>query len=434
MLVEVRTYLGYEITTTLGPWVLVLPFNEYPELIDTCIQASGTQPHQGEYPLHPDAVKICLEDKLLAAGLQLIYANQPVGFNFEGLIIGNKSGRQVIDCQVVIDCTPTAIMARLTGASFYKPCFLENGKLNVGLYAITLEFEGVAFQEEGNVIQNVLKWDIPPHLSAVIKRARTHRGCRPDHHAYRHGHTLIEVILELPWVNTSLEMTNRYLTARRHALDFASYLLWENHFFRQAYLGSISQDVFGPQASPMSEPVPGWARILDEVLLFDEIPISLFAAPAEGVFCLNAAARIDGGSFRDPLKASQLGAALGGALKYSRKKIQGEANPSTSSGYTGPDELSSFKIREPESPQRGRYPQIPVPSQAIPVLAETDVLVVGGGISGAMAAITAAQAGMQTLILEMNPGLGGTATFGGVHHYWGGYQHGFVQQSIKWVN
>jgi hypothetical protein len=55
---------------------------------------------------------------------------------------------------------------------------------------------------------------------------------------------------------------------------------------------------------------------------------------------------------------------------------------------------------------------------------ETDVLVVGGGTAGAVAAIQAARAGARTAVLERGPWLGGTMTSGGVaypglFHAWG---------------
>ena len=434
VLVEPRTYLGWEITATLRPWVPALPSGEYPELIAACIETSGTHARQGEYPLHPDAIKTCLEDRLLAAGVQLVYASQPVGFSRHGLIIGNKSGRQVIECQAVLDCTPTAQVVRLSAGTFSLMNSPVGSKPEMGLYAITLEFEGVAFQEEGEVVQNVREWEIPAQLSAVIRQANTHRGYRSDLHGYRHGHNLIEVILELPQAKTALELSNCYLAARRYALDFASYLLWENHFFRLAYLGSISQEVLSLQAKLVHEPSPSWAQPLDAVQILDMAPLSRFAAPAKGLFCLNEVARVDVAWFRDPLRASRLGAAVGRALQSWREKLDVDDYSKTGAVYAGGTEPSTLEIREPESPQRGRYLQVPAISQPVPIFAEADVLVVGGGTSGAIAAITAAQSGVRTLIVEMNPGLGGTATYGGVHNYWGGYQYGFAKQSIAWVN
>jgi hypothetical protein len=63
-----------------------------------------------------------------------------------------------------------------------------------------------------------------------------------------------------------------------------------------------------------------------------------------------------------------------------------------------------------------------------------DVLVVGGGTSGAVAAIVAAREGARTCIVEMNPGLGGTGTYGGVDSYWCGNRAGFVSTVVEWVN
>ena len=53
-----------------------------------------------------------------------------------------------------------------------------------------------------------------------------------------------------------------------------------------------------------------------------------------------------------------------------------------------------------------------------------DVVVVGGGTSGASAAICCARLGLRTMVLEMNRQLGGTATAGGVSMYWFGWRGG----------
>ncbi|MHC1787539.1 MAG: FAD-dependent oxidoreductase [Christensenellales bacterium] len=55
---------------------------------------------------------------------------------------------------------------------------------------------------------------------------------------------------------------------------------------------------------------------------------------------------------------------------------------------------------------------------------QADIIVAGGGTSGALAALHAARQGKRTLLLEMNPCLGGTATLGGVSAYWFGLRGG----------
>jgi hypothetical protein len=56
---------------------------------------------------------------------------------------------------------------------------------------------------------------------------------------------------------------------------------------------------------------------------------------------------------------------------------------------------------------------IPDPSHEIPVLADVDVLVIGGGMTGVAAAVAAARNGARTMIIEQFNCLGGVATSGG---------------------
>ncbi len=63
---------------------------------------------------------------------------------------------------------------------------------------------------------------------------------------------------------------------------------------------------------------------------------------------------------------------------------------------------------------------VTVDGETLPVLAQTDVLVAGGGPAGSMAAIASGRRGAATILVEAQPFLGGIATGGPIHsYYWG---------------
>ena len=118
MLVESRTYLGREATATNRPWFELNGEDRnrpLPDLVQSCIQAAGT-PEQpgGIIPLKIAELKIHLEDLLLQAGVKILYASHLVDVlhpngSVEGIILGNKSGRQVVKTPAVIDATEASV-------------------------------------------------------------------------------------------------------------------------------------------------------------------------------------------------------------------------------------------------------------------------------------------------------------------------------------
>ncbi|WP_193317874.1 MULTISPECIES: FAD-dependent oxidoreductase [Streptomyces] len=90
-------------------------------------------------------------------------------------------------------------------------------------------------------------------------------------------------------------------------------------------------------------------------------------------------------------------------------------------------ELWSVGFFPPAHRSSGRKapaPAAPPPPRTL----RTDVLVVGGGTSGASAALGAAGAGAETVLVESGPGPGGTGTHGGVHSYWFGRRTGHAAE------
>ncbi len=75
-----------------------------------------------------------------------------------------------------------------------------------------------------------------------------------------------------------------------------------------------------------------------------------------------------------------------------------------------------------------KLPTISNSRSAIPVLANVDVVVIGGGTAGAPAAIAAAREGARTLCIEYQEGLGGVGTLGLIGKAYHGKSIGFAKE------
>lgn len=428
VLIEPRTYMGREITATLRPWITL---GEFPatELVEGLI-ANARGKAEGltlnEIPLHPDKLKIYLEDTLLTAGVDFLYASLPVGVvtdggAIRGLVIGNKSGRQVIACETIVDASETAVAARVAGTQF------EPEPVGASRWRRTIEFDQVKPLKSD-------KLPVSEELHVVGNTITFHQG-------YVKEDVLVECEYELSTRATQLRaMNEREIQARHRSLQLAAYLVSNVPEFARARFGTASNDLLGTYATPMVVPAPEWAA--DASLTMTkrdgtsiELPLPAFAAPQPGVWCLNQSARVrieHLALFEDPVSASLLGRAFAQSLLTASPVATGAA---VRAEAPQPTDDTVLEVQEPASPQRGKvYKLMPVPAQAVPIFAQAEVLVAGGGTSGATAARVSAEEGARTVLVELNPGLGGTATYGGVDAYWAGRHVAFAAQVKQRVN
>lgn len=75
-----------------------------------------------------------------------------------------------------------------------------------------------------------------------------------------------------------------------------------------------------------------------------------------------------------------------------------------------------------------RLGKIRAGSRPLPVFGQYDVVIVGGGTSGAPAGIAAARRGSKTLVIEYLDELGGVGAAGLIGSYWRGNRRGFTQE------
>jgi ribulose 1,5-bisphosphate synthetase/thiazole synthase len=438
LLLEPRTYLGREATATLRPWLLngLYPFDSW--LADLVATAGGARDpgHSplvtNEIPLHPDKLKLFLEDLLLSAGVDLLYSSLPVAVLVEdgivcGLIIGNKSGRQVVVCSQILDASETALVLRLAGVPLAPDVTLPQRCWR------TLEFHGVEATPETSL-------SVPSSLGVVGDSVNLHPGYLGGSHVY------VEFAMDLPVEGSGHRaLMRREIEARHRGMKLASHLLQHSLPFSWATLAGSSYELHALLAPQMECPQPAQWLNSDAELQVPRIqghPVTLrlssFASPVAGLWCLQEAAKVPDDLrqlFLDPVPSQLLGRAVADAILQHWAEL-----PKTA--FQAPQVLH-FHVPEsqPPAPLTVRchpapdpcrpYERLRVGRTALPCLDRTQVLVVGGGSSGALAAIVSSKHGASTILVDMNPGLGGTGTFGGVDSYWMGHRNGFVSTIVE---
>jgi hypothetical protein len=140
------------------------------------------------------------------------------------------------------------------------------------------------------------------------------------------------------------------------------------------------------------------------------------------------------GAFVDPVRAMAVADVLG-------KTLSSELPQKHAGGLTvvcaGSEPLAAGVLRTHDGAIRpGEEGGGPVyfDGGKLPRLGRFDVVVVGGGTGGAPAAISAARAGADTLVIELSSGLGGVGTLGQITKYWFGNRVGFTAEIDAGVN
>ncbi len=469
MLIEPRTYLGREWSATLryGLDVSTSPVPDQretagdvpavvrpdvdnaalPPLIRYVLDRSGGEAAAGSpIPIYPDRFKRALEDLLEEHGVDLIYATLPVTVltvngRVAGLVVANKAGRQIVRCGLVVDATETALVAALCGED------VSSGLVAAAdaEYRRTLEFVGV----DGEVGALV---EVPRSIGLSDHRVQLRQGSRGA------GHVLAEFGLLLPSANRMEADRDRERQARHVGISLAAHLIGSEPAFRKAVLAGASHELHGPISASETAVAADWDQFAADGTICDR-----YACAVPGVYSLFMPDH-RGGVYRliDAPTASRVGADLAAAIADGidpwqdrhppispslRENDPGEHPPVSPSLREGeepeqhPPEFQSLREGEPEQHSPASPPiregEASLNTQEDLVRREVEVLVVGGGSSGASAAIQAATEGRETLLLDLNPGLGGTGTYGGVDSYWFGRRTGYmtrIQEAVASVH
>ncbi|MGE5529733.1 MAG: FAD-dependent oxidoreductase [Patescibacteria group bacterium] len=370
MVIEGGTFLGLELGVWQRPWFFWDPGLAEEAAAWFPLEAGVHRKKGDVVPIGMDAYKRKLEDRLLEAGVGLLYGTLPVALALTPggwlVTVGNKSGRQAIRTRVVADATETAVTAYLTRRVLYR------GPRNSAAPRIarrTVEFTGV---------RNPRRiYDLPPDLGVFGGTIEVYPG------AFAGDHFYVDIPVE---AGGAAEPGDEY-EIRKVSLEAAAHLVAHVPEFAGARLGFGSLHAMrGPARDPLDELARGSG--LGREILADEVDAGrcLILGGTPGVI--------------------QTGCRAAGTATAGGWDVRGDSEFNTLYGF----------------------PLVQADATAFPIAAEADVLVAGGGTAGAAAAIAAAREGARTVLLEMHAGLGGTGTLGGVNSYWFGRGGGFTRE------
>ncbi|MFN7252275.1 MAG: FAD-dependent oxidoreductase [Anaerobacillus sp.] len=382
-LIESRTYLGEELMATLNSWVSSEEYDQINDLFNWKDKKYvKLLENEKEYPIIPDQLKLALEEELLARDIKLIYNARTIGWekinNLYKVEIVGKFGIKYIYAKHVIDGSENAVSLR--GSVSSKPRYQDKV-----VSSRTFEVSGVNL--EALEKQSI---EIPKELTPEYK---IYKG------AYERGHLYIEYTNELQvnsqknWLNEQ-EIQSRFLT-----MDIFKWLKTTHEAFQKARIVNTAHKLSIPPLRRVksNHNLKGTVRTS-----FGDIPLRQFYSE-NGIWVASGAADfpndISESTFKSPVAMLQIGKAI--ARHLSAHELVAKVTGSCI---------------------------LPVQKQVV------DVLVIGGGTSGASAAIAAARKGSNTLLIEMNTSLGGSGTVGGVDSYWFGRRSGFNLEVIKWVS
>jgi flavin-dependent dehydrogenase len=365
-LVESETYLGYEFGAWQRPWIqwraargeLLRAWLPVGDVADSCADGDHV-------PLHMDRAKVQLEDRLLEQDVRILYASRPVDYRREGdhwlVVLGNKSGRQAVRTRFVVDASEQGVMSHVAGQ--------EPPVSTTTIVRRTVEFTGVP--REG-----VEHYTLPRELNVAGDAVTVYPGAFSDDHV----HVDIPVAVEEAGTRSPESDREVELRCRAISLQVAEHLVQLVPSYREAKLGLGSLRVMREMAFDAAEAL---AR-------GDELGKALASGDLSADVCYEAGGR-DWKQLSLPTAPRQLAGGSAGVARLS--------------------DTSAFATSWPGK-------TVAVTTQALPVLSETDVLVVGGGTSGAPAAYTAARENVSVALVEMNSRLGGTGTVGGIKAHW----------------
>jgi flavin-dependent dehydrogenase len=405
LLVAPRTYLGDDLCATLRLW---LEEGERPngDLTGRLFYHARTTT-----PLH---VKRALEAALLVNRVDFLLGSYPTDVlrdeadQVAGIVIANRAGRQAIIAKVIIDATDNAVVARMAGAEIRSP---EPGP--------RLCRRVVLGGKPGSRIKAVRE------IPAGVKVAKQELS-----------YYVYEKRLDVgdgdfaQWAEAEQQM--RDATYRDGQLRASERI----QVVPTATIRGRSSAVFWPwfASAVMRYPqLAGVDRVYESNSGTETIMGYFRPAGVDRVYVIGGTADVPRTEFEKLLRPSvqeRIGRRIGrdaaekAADLAPPDKVRVSVSEATATRTGGDIRETLTGLR----PTKTSEETITSAATAVPVLANVDVVVVGGGTSGACAAIAAGRRGAEVLVVEYQEGLGGVGTLGLIGRPYHGLNRGFTAE------
>lgn len=324
-----------------------------------------------------------------------------------GIVMANRSGRQAVVAKTIIDATPRGLVARMAGVNFgVYPAGKQNFKFTVvgngvkeapGISAkIHVEPVQIKFTSSGtpgdgtfkeadiqyNAIEYTMKIDMKDGSWASFAKAE-------------------QIARDLTWDANQVESAD--LLFQNPPDKMVGQKRWNN---AQVNLNNINLKVFQPRKK-------------------------------ENIFVLSGSANLSEKAAKtllEPGKLIRIGERIGNAAAIIASSTSSSKNPKIK-GFSKGNIVSGDvgELLEGIRPSLNMG-EIIAEESSLPILAEYDVVVMGGGTAGAPAGVGAAQKGAKTLVIDYMHGLGGMGTLGMIGTYYHGYREGYtniVDRGVK---
>ena len=381
LLVAPRTYLGEDLCATLSLW---LDERDKPlgELTEELFADGRTTT--------PLRVKKVLEAAMLKADADFLFGCYPTDVLLDGegypagIVIANRSGRQAIVAKTIIDATERAVVAEMAGAGRREADFgtLTCKRVVLGGQGGKAEPHRripagiVAGDRDLDYFEYQLHLDIADGSFAALAEAE--QAARDQ--TYRDGQLRAAERLTVAWPDP---ICGQVQADRWQGVETAAIGHFRPSGMRRLYVLSGSADV--PRASLAQLQRPASCEAIGRMV--------------------GSAAAGEAQSIPTPRDVAVRG--------------------TTSRPVTTGDVREVLRGLRPTDRDK---PTIRLPELDVPVLADVDIVVVGGGTSGACAAIAAARQGSDVLVLEYQEGLGGVGTLGLIGRPYHGRNAGFTNE------